>query len=355
MFEFSTTLSRLAGVLDSLSTASRSSSRRAAARLRRKPGVECLEDRWAPSATTTTLTAVPNATTGGELVTFTATVDPSPDASGTVTFRDNGAVIPGGADVDLFDGIAIFATPSLSVGTHPVTAAYSGAPGFDASVSTPINVSIAEPPAAPQVVSIVPNAGIAGYEGPQRSRILNVQYKFDQPVGLDTDAITVAIHSSGVTFRGVAQPNGYGTVPKLVITPSADQTTWTVAFGGFSTDIGRFDGLSSLKDGVYDFHVDAAKIHLLSAPSTVMISDSSYTIYRLFGDTDGPVTPNGGVPGVDFAAVVNTGDNLVFRNAFFTNPGHYVAYLDSDGDGSIRTADNFEFRNRFNKVLTWQM
>src|SRR5262249_30676240 len=47
----------------------------------------------AGSATTTILTANPNATTGGQLVTFTATVTPSPGNAGSVTFEDNGVAI----------------------------------------------------------------------------------------------------------------------------------------------------------------------------------------------------------------------------------------------------------------------
>jgi hypothetical protein len=318
-----------------------------------RPYIEVLEDRSTPASTTTSLIAIPNATTGGELITFTATVAPSPDTAGTVTFRDSGAAIPGGSDVALFDGIAIFATDDLAVGTHLVTAAYSGAAGFDASTSPPVTVAVAAPPSAPQIVSIVPNGGLPGLEGPQRSRMLNMQYTFDQAVALDTDAVTVSLHTNGVVFGGVVQQNGRGAVPKLVLTPSAGNTVWTVTFSGSSTDIGRVDGRSSLKDGVYDFHVDASKVHPLGSSAVSMISDSSLTVHRLFGDIDTPSTPSGGAAGVDFAAVVNSRDNLPFRTAF-RNPGHYQPYFDDDGNGVINSADTLAFRNRFNKVLLWK-
>src|SRR6185295_5021437 len=86
-------------------------------------------------ATATTLTASPNATTGGALVTFTATVAPSPGNLGTVTFKENGAPIAGGANVVLVGGVASFTTSALAAGTHSISADFSGALGFTASAS----------------------------------------------------------------------------------------------------------------------------------------------------------------------------------------------------------------------------
>jgi hypothetical protein len=67
-----------------------------------------------------------------------------------------------------------------------------------------------------------------------------------------------------------------------------------------------------------------------------------------------PSTPTGGTPSVDFAAIVNTGDNLVFRGAF-NNPLTYNASFDFNGDGVINTGDNLQLRSRFNKSLTWRV
>src|SRR6266850_1894785 len=94
------------------------------------------------SSTTTSHLANPLATTGGMSVMFTATVAPSPGAAGTVTFLDNGVAIPGGSNVAVANGVAVFSTTTLAVGTHPVTAAYSGAAGFAGSTSNVQNVVI---------------------------------------------------------------------------------------------------------------------------------------------------------------------------------------------------------------------
>ncbi len=89
-----------------------------------------------PVPTSTTLTALPNPSVVGQTVTFTATVTPNPGSLGTMTFLDNGVVLPGGANVALVNGQALFATTSLALGTHPITAMFSGGASFNPSTGT---------------------------------------------------------------------------------------------------------------------------------------------------------------------------------------------------------------------------
>ena len=56
--------------------------------------------------TSTSLIVAPSATTGGQLVTLTARVAPSPGAAGAVTFLDNGVPIPG-APTFLFQVVSL--------------------------------------------------------------------------------------------------------------------------------------------------------------------------------------------------------------------------------------------------------
>jgi nitrous oxidase accessory protein NosD len=95
-----------------------------------------------PATTTTTLVAAPQASTGGTLVTFTATIAPSPGNTGTVTFRDNGVPIPGGSNVAVSGGQAVFSTAGLTIGAHPITAVYSGSPNFAPSTSNVETVTV---------------------------------------------------------------------------------------------------------------------------------------------------------------------------------------------------------------------
>ena len=106
-------------------------------------------------------------------------------------------------------------------------------------------------------------------------------------------------------------------------------------------------------DGVYDLKIDSAKVHPNGVPGVSMANSLTTTFHRLFGDTSAPETLSVSTAGVDFFAVVNTFDNLIFRGAF-NNPFNFNAALDFNGDGAINSGDNLQFRNSFNKALTWK-
>ncbi len=87
-------------------------------------------------ATTTSIASSLNPSTYGEKVTFTATVTASAPGSGmptgTVTFMDGSTMLGTGT---LSGGVVTFSTSSLSVGTHSITAVYSGDSDFKTSKS----------------------------------------------------------------------------------------------------------------------------------------------------------------------------------------------------------------------------
>ncbi|MBO3676075.1 Ig-like domain-containing protein [Streptomyces sp. NEAU-YJ-81] len=98
-----------------------------------------------PAATTTTLTSSANPSVFGQPVTYTATVTPNPPATGTptgsVTFVITGT--GGGTFTQpLTGGTATLSLSTLGVGTHTVTAAYSGDTNFapsSASLTQTVN------------------------------------------------------------------------------------------------------------------------------------------------------------------------------------------------------------------------
>ena len=102
-----------------------------------------------PNATTTTLASSAPSATAGQNVVFTATVT-GPAAAGalkpggTVTFRDGDTTL-GTATVDAA-GKASFATSALAVGTHTITAMYSGDPNFSGSLSAALSQQIVAVP-----------------------------------------------------------------------------------------------------------------------------------------------------------------------------------------------------------------
>jgi hypothetical protein len=84
--------------------------------------------------TTTTLTSSVNPSTIGQAVTFTATVTGTTAPSGgTVTFSDGAAPL---ATVGLTGGTASFTTSTLTLGSHTISAAYSGTGTFGPSTAS---------------------------------------------------------------------------------------------------------------------------------------------------------------------------------------------------------------------------
>jgi hypothetical protein len=78
----------------------------------------------AKSATTVALTSANTKTASGSAVDLTATLSSNNKTTGTVTFYDGTTSI--GTSTNLSNGVATLSTTSLSVGTHALTAVYSG-------------------------------------------------------------------------------------------------------------------------------------------------------------------------------------------------------------------------------------
>jgi fibronectin type 3 domain-containing protein len=99
--------------------------------------------------TSTTIAFSANPSVFGQLVTFTATVSAvglgAGTPTGTVQFKDNGAPI--GSPVVLSGGTADLSTSTLSIGSHTITAEYSGSGNFN-----PSNANLTQVVQCPTVV-----------------------------------------------------------------------------------------------------------------------------------------------------------------------------------------------------------
>ncbi|MFI4953619.1 MAG: Ig-like domain repeat protein [Burkholderiales bacterium] len=85
-----------------------------------------------PAATTTSLVSSLNPSLVGQAVTFTATVNGGANPTGSVQFNDGAAAL---ANANLSGNIASFTTSALTLGSHPITATYSGDAANAASTS----------------------------------------------------------------------------------------------------------------------------------------------------------------------------------------------------------------------------
>ncbi|WP_235871297.1 Ig-like domain-containing protein [Rhodococcus spongiicola] len=98
-------------------------------------------------AETTAAVTAPQAARTGDPVTLSASISPTP-TGGTVQFKDGLANI--GAPVELTDGTAILEHTFTSVGSHEITAYYSGTAGFAPSTAPAQSVSVTDPVVAPR-------------------------------------------------------------------------------------------------------------------------------------------------------------------------------------------------------------
>jgi hypothetical protein len=111
------------------------------------------------AATTTSLSASATQVTSGQAITFTAIVAPKSGSgvpTGTVTFSDGGTQI-GSVSLNSSESAA-FNTSSLAIGSHSITAAYTGDANFAASTSAPISVTISAPAKIATTTSVLASA-----------------------------------------------------------------------------------------------------------------------------------------------------------------------------------------------------
>jgi hypothetical protein len=153
--------------------------------------------------TTTALTSSLNPSQVGQSVTFTATVTSSSGTpTGSVTFLD-GATVLGTAG--LSGGVATFTTSTLTLGSHSITASYSGGGIFAPSVSPVLNQAVNTPTdslklRALQILVTPLEAQVSGQaiSGAINSAITE---------GFSEGGAFVTPNGSGVRFNFAADPN----------------------------------------------------------------------------------------------------------------------------------------------------
>ena len=113
-----------------------------------------------PVATTTAVTSSLNPATAGQPVTLSATVQAGSGLSvtGSVTFLDGSTAL---GTATLSSNAAQYTTSGLGVGSHTITAVYSGGADFATSTSSPLAQTI-NPITTTTAVSSSPNPALAG-------------------------------------------------------------------------------------------------------------------------------------------------------------------------------------------------
>ena len=125
---------------------------------------------------TQTILTVPADAKTGTAVGLSVTVTPTP-VGGTVQFKDGSGAF--GSPVPVVDGKASIMHEFAVVGTHDITAVYSGASGFLTSTSAAQTVSVTAPAAEDQVTSITVSAPASATKGAKVDLVAAVAPSFN--------------------------------------------------------------------------------------------------------------------------------------------------------------------------------
>ena len=172
-----------------------------------------------PTATTTTLNSLAGSSYGSS-VTFTATVSPTP-TGGSVQFYDNGVAI--GSPVTISSGAASLTTGALWAGSHPITAAYSGATGYAPSVTASASSQVVSAVA----LSITANADSKSYG--QTKTYGKGQTAFTTS-GLQNGEtiVSVTLTSSGAAANAAA--GSYNLTPSAAVGGAFNANNYTITY-----------------------------------------------------------------------------------------------------------------------------
>jgi hypothetical protein len=238
-----------------------------------------------PAATTTSLSASSTQATSGQAITFTAAVAPKSGSdvpTGTVAFSD-GATQLGTVSLNSA-AAAAFDTSSLAIGSHSISAVYSGDANFAASTSTPVPVTISTPAKITTTTSILASATqlTAGQNATFTSSVAP-----QSGTGVATGSVTFL---DGQTQLGVVALNG-GSAAFSSANLSVGSHTITAAYSGDS----NYTASTS----------SALTVTVVAAPTadySLTMSSSALTVARgSSGDLTVTVTPkNGFKQGVGF-------------------------------------------------------
>ena len=180
-------------------------------------------------ATTTTLTSSPNPSVFGQSVTFTATVASSGGVPvGTVTFSEGSTVLASNVPVD-GSGHAAFNTSSLAVGSHTITASFTGnATWGNSSGSDSASPQVVNKSATTTTVSSSANPSVFS-----QSVTFTAAVTANSPgSGIPTGTVTF---KDGATTLGTSTLDGTGHATFTTSTLTVASHSITASYGGSSS------------------------------------------------------------------------------------------------------------------------
>lgn len=243
------------------------------------------------AATTTNVAASRNPSVFGQQVSFTVTVSPSSPSSltpsGSVTINDGSTTL---GTVALTSGAAIFNTSTLALGSHSITASYSGDSNFAASASTPLTQFVNQGTTTASV-SASPNPGIVGQPVTLTATITPVAPAIGTPTGTVT-------FLDGTTSLGTgALSAGQATLTTSLL--AAGSHSITATYAGGSNFLGSSSSVVTL--GM----LLSTTTTLIASPNPANAGQPITLSAAVAGSSNG--TPTGSVTFLDGTTTLGTG------------------------------------------------
>jgi hypothetical protein len=246
----------------------------------------------AGAATATVLGSLPNPSTYGQPVTFTATVTSTAGTpTGSVTFMD-GATILGSGTLNA-SGQTTFTVSNLLAGSHSITAVYAGGGSFSGSTSPVLTQTVNKAGTSTSLSSSV-NPSVSGQT-----------VKFTATVSPSTATGTVQFFD-GTASLGMASLSG-GVAFLSTSALSVGSHSITASFSGD----GNYNGGNSTS-------LTEVVIVALAATTTTLVSS---------------VNPSASKQAVTFTATVTSGAGIPTGTVTFTNNGSTVGTGSLNGNG----------------------
>ena len=310
------------------------------------------------------LSASSNPAIYGQAVTFTATISSTAGTpSGTVTFEDAGKALPGNSTVTLSGSTASFSISTLALGSHTITAVYSGDTNFTAETTATLNETVVD--TGPTVIGVyaegvawnssfldflAANAlgsvsnGLLLQDGATQlsnaaeltwSNINQISVTFDESVNVSQNSLQL-INSSG-TDMAMASSGAFS------YDSSDDTAQWTFA--------------NSLPSDKYLVYLEASTI----TDSASMVLDGAWTT----SSSTWAAGSGDGVPGSDFdyqfnllvgdagnRGAVTNGDLLLLRSQIGGSVNASNYHDDINASGSITNSDLLLLRQQIGSSIS---
>ena len=287
--------------------------------------------------TTTALISSENPSVFGDTVTFTATVSGSSTvATGTITFKDGGTTI--GSGTLNASAQATFATSTLAVGSHSITASYSGDTTNAASISSPLT----------QTVNPKNSSTSTGLVSSQNPSAFNQSVTFKATV-----TATSGTPTGTVTFKNGTVTLGTGTLSA----GSATFTTSTLTVGThsitavYSGDVNFTGSTSPALSQVVN--QAASTTSVVSSVNPSAVGQAVTFTATVKPATSG--TPTGTVTFNDSATVLGTGKLKAGKATFTTSAlavGSHSITASYGGDANFTASTSAPFTQTVKPVPT---